>query len=569
MTQMQYDVLVIGGGLAGCWAALRAGELTDKVLLVDIATVSKSGSSSFSGAGILMPDETDDLDIWQKEIVEKGQFLNDQDWVRVMLEEQSLRMADMGRWGLTFELDDRGKVLRHVGLNHDTTRIVTVDSHEMMEVLRRQLEARGIPILERTMMTRLLTSDGRSPTAGTVVGATGFHIRTGEVFSVNAGATVIASGSVGSLGGCGEGLNMAYLAGAKIFNVEFARAFDKSGFEGKYMHVHLNTYQRLGMRLINKNGERFMVRYLPDLMERGKREDLGLAIVSEGMQGRAPIYMDLRHLDENHMNKLYTLPSTTRVVNALKEEGIDFRTRPVEYVVTSGPITMRCGGIKINTFAETNLPGLYVAGEASGFPGHGTYSVGGVNLALCCVEGYRAGEFAARYARENGRRQVVPRQIKALVAQTFSPLKARAGLTPGALCEEIDKSLSPARVAVFRDAATIRTILEHVTEWKEQAARLQATDHHELMKANRMASYVQAVALIFRANLMREETRGNNIRVDFPYKDNIDWLKWVIQWADEERKPRIGAVPVPLYRYPVRPKEYTRIPANLPFPKNQ
>ncbi|MBI2934341.1 MAG: FAD-binding protein, partial [Chloroflexi bacterium] len=96
MQSLQCDVLVIGAGLAGCWAALRAKELAPKVILVDFAKVSRSGKSSFSGAGILAPDDSDDLDAWQREIVEKGQFLADQDWVRLMLEDQAARLQDMG-----------------------------------------------------------------------------------------------------------------------------------------------------------------------------------------------------------------------------------------------------------------------------------------------------------------------------------------------------------------------------------------------------------------------------------------------------------------------------------------
>ncbi len=565
MQQLKCDVLVIGGGLAGCWAALRAREFADRVILVDIGRVARSGSSAFSGAGILCPDDSDNLDIWHKEIVEKGEYLSDQDWVRLMLEDQPRRLADMGRWGLVFERDNNGQVLRHVGLNHASTRITTIDSLQMMDVLRRQMEAAGVTLIERTMITNLLTSDGNLPTNGSVAGAVGFDVRRGETYAINSGATVVASGSIGSFGGMGEGTAMSYWAGAEIFNMEFARCFDKSGFEEKYMGIHLNTYQRMGMKLINARGERFMPKYLPVQQERGKREELGLAIVCEGMQGNGPIYMDLRHLDEDNMNKLYSLPTTTRILNALKEIGIDFRKQAVKYSVTSGPISTRIGGVRNNIFGETSLPGLYSAGEVSGFPGHGTYSVGGVNLALCCVEGYRAGEHAARFARENGARPAVAGQVRELERKALRPLKAPSGLDGEGLAEEMHSFLSPARVSVFRDAATIRGILQRLDDWRDQAAHLRARGYHDLVKANRMLAYVQCARLIFSANLVREETRANNIRIDFPYKDNVAWLQWIVQSRDDKDKHRLKKQPVPLYRYPVKPKEYARIPVKLPF----
>jgi succinate dehydrogenase/fumarate reductase flavoprotein subunit len=566
MQQLECDVLVIGGGLAGCWAALRAKELAPKVILVDIGKVSRSGKSSFSGAGILCPQKSDDLDVWHKEIAEKGEYLGDQDWIRVMLEEQILRLEDMGQLGLTFERDDKGQIVRHVGLNHVNTRITTVDSLLMMDVMRRRMEALGVTFLERVMITDLLTSDGTLPTGGSVVGAIGFNTRTGETFAINSGATVMTAGATGMFGAAGEGIVQAYRAGAELIGMEFTRCFDQMGFEDKYIGVHLNTYQRLGMRLVNSAGERFMEKYLPDLKERGKREDIGLAVVSEGLQGRAPIYMDLRHLDEESMKKLHTLPSIARVIHALEEEGLDFRKNLIKYIVTSGPMYIRAGGIRNNIYGESSVPGLYTAGEAGGMPCQGTYSVGGVNLASCCVGGYRAGEYAAKFAGELGAKPLVQGQAKEFEERVLQPLKATSGQRPEELSDEMHSFLCPAKIAVFRDARSIKKVLRRAREWKAKAGQLRASDYHELVKANRMVRYVECAEIVFRSGLIREESRGNSIRIDFPYKDNVNWLQWIVQWPDSKGRPQLKQVPVPLYRYPTKPKEYSRIEVKLPFP---
>src|SRR3972149_7601443 len=213
MQRLQCDVLVIGAGLAGVWAAARAKELAPRVILAEIGKVGKSGKSAFSGAGILCTDPSDDMDVWHREICEKGQYLNDQDWVRLLLEEHPKRMQDMEDWGLTFERDKDGKIYRHVGLNHVHTRITSVSSLEMMEVMRKRLENIGVSMLERVMITDLLTSDGASPTGGAVVGAVGFQTRTGEGVVINAGATVIAAGSSGLFLATGEGIAQGFRAG--------------------------------------------------------------------------------------------------------------------------------------------------------------------------------------------------------------------------------------------------------------------------------------------------------------------------------------------------------------------
>ncbi|MBI4333625.1 MAG: FAD-binding protein [Chloroflexi bacterium] len=568
MQRLQCDVLVIGAGLAGVWATYRARELSPRVILAELQKVGKCGKSSFAGAGMLCPLASDDMDVWHKEISEKGQYLGDQDWVRIMLEEQPKRIKDLEDWGLTFERDEKANIVRHVGLNHENTRITTVSSLEMLGIMRKRLEGAGATILDRVMITGLLTSDGASPTRGSVTGAIGFHTRTGETYVISAGAVVAATGGTGYLWGAGEGIAQAYLAGAEVVNMEFSRCFDDMGFEDRYIGVHLNTYQRLGMRLVNRDGERFMAKYLPGLMERGRREDLGLAIVSEGVQGKAPIYIDLTHLDEGTINKLYTLPTTRQMVNDMLDEGIDFRKRPVKYAVTSGPIYIRAGGIRVNIFGESSLPGLYAAGEACGMPAHGTYSVGGVNLALCGVGGYRAGEYAARYALENGRKPVVEAQAGYLLRKTMQPLKAKSGVDPQALFDEMHAFLAPARRSVFRNAGSIEEVLEQIKSWRAGTRAVKAQDHHGLVKANKVGPYLQIADLMFRGNLIREETRATNIRVDFPYKDNINWLQWVVQGNNGKGGAWVKKVPVPLYRYPARPKEYTKIPVYLPAPRN-
>ncbi len=565
MKRFQCDVLVVGAGLAGVWAAARARELAPRVILVELGKVGKCGKSSFSGAGILCPAASDDMDVWHREISEKGQYLGDQDWVRLLLEDHPKRLRDMEEWGLDFERDRDGSIYRHVGLNHVNTRITTIDSLQMMEVMRKRLEGAGVTMLERVMITGLLTSDGETPTRGTVAGAAGFDTRTGEPCIISSGTTVMATGSSGLFGNTGSGIAQAYRAGADVYNMEFARCFDEMGFEDKYLGVHLNTYQHLGMRLFNAAGERFMAKYLPDLMERGRREDLGLAIVFEGMQGRGPIHIDMRHLDQESINKLYTLPTTGPMVTAMKEEGIDFQKQAVKYVVISGQIYIICGGIRVNIFGESSLPGLYAAGDASGMPAHGTYSVGGVNLAQCCVGGYRAGEYAARFAMENGQKAVVEAQAAALVREALRPLRAKSGMPPDMMFEKIHSHISPARTSVFRSAESINDLLTQIKDWKLEAKTVRAGDCHQLVKANALASYLQVAELIFKGSLIREETRANNIRVDFPYKDNINWLRWVVQTNRGKGQSTARKVPVPLYRYPARPSEYRKIPASLPY----
>ncbi|MBI4332409.1 MAG: FAD-binding protein [Chloroflexi bacterium] len=562
MQRIECDVLVIGGGLAGAWAALRAGDFPGRVVLAEKGKTGRGGQSAFSGANILCPLSTDDLAAWRAEIVNRGEFMCDQDWVDAVLAEMEGRTRDMEQMGVEFEKDSDGRWTRSVGLAHQVTRLSTVNSLQMMDCLRRRLAAKAVVLQDRTMITHLLTSDGAHPTRGNVTGAVGFNSLTAEPIVIEAGSTVMATGGSGHVDLSGDGICQAFEAGAEVTGMEFARLFDKMAFGQKWVEVHLNSFQRMGMLLRNARGERFMERYSP-LKERSSRHILGLSILVEHLEGRGPTYMDLTHLKQEEMEKLHSLPAVARRLKGLARDGADFYHGKVEINITSGFMHFHGGGIKHNLFGETSLPGLYAAGEAGGYPAHGTYSVGGMNLAHCCVGGYRAGEYASRFAREV-RPEVDQVQVEHLVGEALGPLSTRGGSSPDDAWWEFQKILSPAHLSVFRTGEGIRKLLAIFQDRKK--LKLSAGDPHALVKAHKSRNYVRSAELIMTASLEREETRGCNIRADFPYRDDAEWLQRIVLTRDGDRiRSRRQAIPI--YRYPVKPDRRERIPFAFPIPR--
>ncbi len=562
MQRLECDVLVIGGGLAGVWAALRSRDLVGTVMLAEKGRTGRAGQSAFSGANLLCPLAGDDLAAWRKEIVERGEYMNDQDWVDVVLSEQELRVHDMERMGVEFERDSQGKIVRSVGLAHQVTRLATVNSLQMMARLRKNLELKGVNLLDRLMITHLLTSDGQCPTRGRVVGALGFDARSGEIFVIAAKATVVATGGAGHFDLSGDGICQSFRVGAEVTSMEFARCFDKMAFGKKCVEVHLNSFQRYGMILRNRQGERFMERYAPELKERGKRQTLGLAILCEHLAGKGPVYMDLTHLDRGDLEKLCDLPATTRNIRALQREGIDLRQGRAEINITSGFLRFLGGGIKHNLYCEAKVAGLYVAGEAGGYPAHGTYSVGGMNLAECCVEGYRAGEYAARFSKEVTV-QLNETQARELSEEVRRPMSTTNGVRPDDIWYGLQEYISPAHVSVFRTSESIRAILGKIGELQKE--KIQAVDVHELVKAHKAKNYLLSAEMIYTASLEREECRCCNIRADFPYRDDVNWLKWLIlSWDGTAIKVR--PEDIPMYRYPLKPEKPGKKPFDFPIP---
>ncbi len=569
---IECDVLVIGGGLAGCWAALRAKDLVDDVVLVEKGKVSRSGVSPFCGGHLLCPTDKDDLRPWMKEIVERGEYINDQEWVEVLLPDLIKRIRELDSFGPLIEKNERGDFNRFVGRANVETRMVIFDALKTMETLRGLLQDKGVTIQDRVMVTDLLTGDGCHPTKAGVIGCVGFNTRTAEPLTVKARGVVVATGGAGfgddTSGNSGDGIAQAFRAGAEISGMEFARWWAKWTFEKRFKAGHLSMWQALNWILTNAKGERFMDEYFPTLKERAREQDLGAALGKEYIEGRGPVYADFRHVNLEGFEWAKRSASQGHIMRAFESVGIDLGKQTVRYDLCPGFLSFYSGscGIRTNTYCETSLPGLYAAGQAGGYPAHGTYSVGGLNTAMCCVMGYRAGEFAAKYAREGIEARVDTDQVRSLHDVALHPLQVKKGVKAVELRQMIGDFMSSPRMAFFRHEKRLREGLAEIAKWEAMLPQLWAENPHELIKANGVKSYIQAYKLSFIASLERKESRGANLREDYPYTDNVDFLKRFLL-ARGNGEVIVRMVPIPIYRYPVKLERYERVPYPFPMPK--
>jgi len=568
---IEADVLVVGGGLAGCWAAIRASELGARVVLVDKARVSRSGASAFASGVILAPQEEDDLGSWLEEIVEAGEYLNDQEWVRVLLEEQITRLNQMVNWGVPFELDASGRIVRTIGRGHRVSKIAIFRGMKLMEQMRAEVRRRGVVLLERAMVTDLLTSDGDDPTGGGVAGALSFDTRSGQPIVLRARAVVIASGQIGIRTGgsyvdnlTGDGVAMAYRAGAELAGMEFCLTTNIKVWERKYWTGGTNLIQGDGALILNSRDERFMPRYDPVLAERTRLFTLGAAFTKEALEGRGPIRVDMRHLDPGLVDKYKrAIPKTMRT---FERAGIDLFSRPVEcspFVVSPGSASGD-GGIRIDLGCATSIPGLFAAGACTKNLAHGTYSVGGVNLAYCCVSGYRAGESAARLSQTVLSIPVKDSQLNQLIASARDRLGVGQGASPNSLIEKIRQLTVPARNSLFKHERRIRAVLTELDSLEVEAEQLGAPDTHEWVGGMEVRNYLQCARLTYLAALERRESRGTHFREEYPYRDDRRWLRWILLKRDGEGV-KLWTEPVPFERYPFKPKRRGKTPAPVQF----
>ncbi|MBI4319389.1 MAG: FAD-binding protein [Chloroflexi bacterium] len=569
-TVVQADVLIVGGGLAGTWAAIRAADLVENVVLVDKSRVSRSGSSTSAAGGMLAPMPDDDLGAWMKEIVERGDFLNDQDWVEILLNDQIHRIKEMDSWGMAFERDDKGNIARVVGRAHKVTRSLMFHGKKLMEKMREQVLKKNVTLVERVAVTDLLTSDGVHPTTGKVVGAVGFHTRTGDKYVFQAKATILSAGCIYPKRGgnyvdniTGDGCAMGFRVGADLIGMEFITTGHLQVWDRKFLAAGLNMIQSLGGRFVNVLGERFMEKYDADLMERSKKSILVQGFCKEALEGRGPIYCDMRHFSPEAFARLRRV--VPQLMHMFDLAGVDLGKQMVEYGPFNGVFSSSGGGgVWVNTYCETSLPGLFGAGGSTKYLPHGIYAVGGLNLAYCCVSGYRAGESAARYANAIGQIPYKPNQVRGLQDSAFAPLGREVGVGPDDIFSRVMETTVPAEYSTFKHEKRIRKVLARLKDVRNSLDKLCSPNPHELVKANEARNYVQCAELVFRSALERKESRGEHYREEYPYRDDDNWLKW-IALRRQETGIGIRIEHIPIWRYPIKPETYGRKPNPVQF----
>ncbi len=562
------DVLVIGGGLAGVLAAIKARQSVESVILVEQGKVAKSGCSPFAAGVMTTPQIGDDFDAWAKEIVSCGWYLNDQEWVKIMLNEMPKIVDDLQSWGVEFEKDAKGNLARILGRGHIETKLAMFHGPQFMETLRKVALSRKVILVERVMINELLVSDGRYPTDGRIAGAAGFQVRTGQFHVFRARAVVLATGGImGRQGTCvgnltGDGIAMAYRTGAELYNMEFHAAAEGGWcFERKILVQGFNMWQGHGCQFVNASGERFMKKYAPVLQERAQIPELQLGMAKEGIEGRGPVYIDMRHFSTETWDKFRrVIPNFMQAAEKLKPWD-----RKIQFDIVSTAIAGLIGGVRDNIYCETTIPGLFVAGQVDGFPTHGAMEIGGTNLTACCVAGYRAGEFAPKYARTLSDVKIDEAYLEKIRDRIYQPLSIKNGMTPAEIeFRAVESAITSC--GLFKNETKVKKVLEGLAKAKELLPQVRAEDYHDLVYANKMKNFVPLMELAYKAALIRTESRAAHYRTEYPYRDDVNWLKWIIWRWEGDDKVSIRLESVPIYRYPAKPEKLARVPSPVPPP---
>ncbi len=517
---IESDILVIGGGIAGTLAGIKASEAGAKsIVQVDKGHVGKSGCSAFA-AGIMfvfLPQE-DDFEDWFQGEVKYGGYIVSQSRIREHLQTIYPLVQDMEKYGVRFLRDASGNLERQAIRGKYPA--MMFPGYHLMDSLAKASLKRKVRHVNRVMITGLLTRGQQ------VVGAVGFHTQNGDFYIFRSKAVVLACGGTmfkglqpGHRDCTADGYVAAFNAGAVLGGAEsnymMANAFPARFDIGSGM----NMFVGLGGKFLNSGGERFMEKYSPTLKERALLNTLPFCFSCEVREGRGPIYMDMTHFTPAQVEKLRTvLPlaaSTFESAGLIKDSKF---TAPIEWMITA---PNGQAGVVANSRYESNLPGLFPVGEAAAIRNYT------LNLACAATSGAIAGPYAAKFAADNSLLQPEESQVRSSQEQIYAPLSRRRGVDPDQVILALQETLVPYGVNLLRREDRLDKSLQRVEEIRDhEVPYLRAVDPHYLRLAHEAANLVFAGELYLRSAIMRSESRLG-VREDYPYMDNINWLKLI------------------------------------------
>lgn len=553
--RIETDILVIGGGLAGSFAAIKAKETgADKVTLVSKGKLGKDSISSFAAGVYRAFFPEDDREAWFTKISLSeglGAGLYDEGWLNVWLDESYDTLLDMDAWGVIWEKTPEGKYERKPA--RWNIPVLMFHGPQMMEAMAKKVKASGVDVIGHTMMTDLLTENGRP--GERVTGAVGFDVRTGALRAVHAKATILAAGACGfkaRFSGhrfqTGDAYAMAYRAGAVLGGFErgevlhtTATAFDIHG---------MNLFIALGGRFLNCTGEEFLLEYDPDL---GNHASMGRVSESSAMEvraGRGPIYFDMTHFRPEDVRKMkIVLPGVSTIMERAGVMAGDRIVKKMEWAPSFYGTIASGGGVVVNTRCESSLAGLYACGDAMVRLGSLPRALAGAS-----VSGARAGRFAAEFAKGAGRGRPDEERVREIEKTGLALLKRERGVDSEHVVLGLHETLLPYQVTVISRGDRMEKAIGEIERIRDQEIPLlYAPDPHYLRLAHEVKNMVLIAEMYLRSRLLRTESRDSYLREDYPYMDNINWLKWTRLELEGETMA-LWAEDIPVDRYKLQPK---------------
>jgi succinate dehydrogenase/fumarate reductase flavoprotein subunit len=553
MPHLSTDVLIVGAGGAGMYAAIAAAREGASVLLLDKSQVGRGGATimaQMTVAVALGEQEADSVQLHFQDTLTAGRGLCNQALAYLLCEDGPKRIREMAQWGTRWASED-GHIKQEMAPGHSVKRCCYVDflntGPAVAATLRRKVsEITAIRRISNLVVVEILVSQGRA------MGAVALNLADGQWLVIVAKAVILAAGGLtklyernsASANMGGEAYAMALWAGAELIDMEFVQFFPIGHLAPRLVGMDPIMWDpfryKLGGKLLNGKFEEFIDRYgSTDFGKYNATRDIAAyAILKEVEAGRGTphggAYLDFRHISEADLRGAFG-----PVIDRLLANGIDLTKTPVEV----GPMAhYHMGGIRVDRNMQTRVEGLYAAGEAVG-GANGANRLSGNAITEAFVFGARAGSAAAQSVKGAGfewNEKLADEVLRRL--ETFASGGEPDGIAAIALQAELQK-LMWEQAGPFRTREKLAAALGRIDEMrKKDLPRLrigaEMQFNLELHDAFELRAMLVAAGAVVRSALARTESRGAHQREDFPTPDETFLKNQVLELKDDEIRSR-------------------------------
>jgi len=547
LTMLEHDIVIVGGGLAGCRAAVEIARTDPSLNVALVAKTHPVRSHSVAAQGGIAATlkNVDSADSWEAhafDTVKGSDYLADQDAVEILAREAPDVVIDLEHMGVLFSRLPDGRIAQRAfgGHSHNRTCYAADKTgHAILHELVNNLRRYGVQIYDEWYVMRLIVEDGQAK------GVVMYRILDGQLVVVRAKAVILATGGYGRVynttsndyASTGDGLAMTAIAGLPLEDMEFVQ-FHPTGLYPVGVLIS-EAVRGEGAYLINSEGDRFMAQYAPSRMELAPRDITSRAIAREILAGRGIhpdgsaggsfVYLDLRHLGQEKI--MSRVPFCWEEAHRLV--GIDAVHQPIPVRPT---VHYSMGGIPVNTDGQVRsgpdslIDGLFAAGECACVSVHGANRLGSNSLLECVVFGRRTGAYTAQFVQDRKLPIVDEQRYLTEAQQQIQALLKQPGQYRIAQVRDAFQDCMTKYCGVFRSEELMHEGLQQLQQLQQQYQQIYLDDkdscwNTELIEALELRSLMVVGQLILTSALNRQESCGAYFREDYSERDDANFLK--------------------------------------------
>ena len=570
-----YDAVIVGAGGAGLRAALELGLVGSVAVLSKLYPTRSHTGAAQGGIGAALGNTEEDLAEWHAfDTVKGGDYLVDQDAAEAMCQEAIEIVYELEHWGLPFDRTPDGKIAQrpfgghthHFGQGPVRRSCYAADrtGHMILQTMYQQCVRHNVQFFDEYHVLDLLVEDG------VACGVTAYQILTGEIHTFRAKTILFATGGMGRMfkitsnayALSGDGPAIALRRGVPMEDMEFFQ-FHPTGIY-KMGILITEAVRGEGGILLNSEGERFMERYSPTLLDLAPRDIVSRAIYLEVQEGKGIDGKDYVNLDASHLGRELVEAKLPDIADfCLTYLGIDPAVQPMPVQPTAhysmGGIPTDMDGRVVIDEVNTPMPGFYSAGECACVSVHGANRLGTNSLVDILVFGRRAGRDMARYIRENDF-VPLPSEPECDACDEVEHLLNGTGDESAADIRDDLQATMMDNIGVFRIESQMQAAVDMVHELQERYRRVSIQDrgktfNTELLEALELGYLLDLAEVTAESALARTESRGAHSREDYPERDDENWLKHTLAYRTESGV-ELKYKPVAITRFEPKPRTY-------------